>query len=443
MQERILIVDDDPVVLEVLTAVLAREGFAVTQAVSGPEGLDALGRVPHALALCDIRMPGMDGFELLGKIRRRHPEVDVVLTTGYGSLEGAVDALAQGAVDYLTKPLKPREIVARLRAILERRRLQARVSELQRELHRRHDLRNLVAESDRMRALATALERVAAADDPVLLRGEPGTGRRLVARAIHYSGERRERGFDAVECDSPPREGLELYLFGHFQEGRRPRRGQLERLAGGTLHLHRLEHLPPKLQQRLAHAIVAGEVRTGPSSSARITTRLVLSCADGLETLLAEGRLVPELVCLRDVTALDLPPLAERGADLPGLLEVFCERHAIDHGRRMEVTPEAQEHLAGTPLSGNVAELFRVLGHAATLSLDSRLTPDTIERALRRSRAAEGPRRPIAADLGDREYQLVLRAVQRNPGRLDEAARELGVSRTTLWRRMRKYDIKV
>lgn len=441
MQERILIVDDDPLVLEVLDAVLTREGFEVTQATSGADALQRLGERAHGLALCDIRMPGMDGFELLEEIRRLHPNVDVVLTTGYGSLEGAVDAMALGAADYLTKPLKPKEIVARLRSIQRRRELEAEVHELHRELHLRHDIRNVVAESPKMRAVVTAIQRVGLNDQPVVLRGQPGTGRRFLARAIHYSSERKQGPFEAIDCASPPREGVEALLLGRRDGGRRPRRGLLERKASGSVHLHRLEHCSEDLQRKLAAVIDSRSIQTGPDSRVPLEARLILSFGDDLDGLLDGGRIVPELETLRKFTAIHLPPLSERAQDLPGLVSAFCDQYAIDQGTTISVSPEAMSSLAEKHFARNAREFFAFLRHAATLSLDGVISRETIERASIRPETSD--KRPIADALGDREHQIVLRAVQRNPGRLDEAARELGVSRTTLWRRMRKYDIKV
>jgi len=443
MKERILLVDDDPVVLEVLEAVLVREGFQITRATTGVEGLEILGREPHALALCDIRMPGMDGFELLREIRRRHPELDVVLTTGYGSVEGAVDAMALGAADYLTKPLKPKEVVARLRAVLRRRQLEAELHELQRELHLRSDIRSLVAESPRMRALVTAIQRIGGDAQPVLLRGEAGSGRRFVARAIHFSGERRDGPFESIDCASPPRKGLEALLFTQGEGGPRTRRGLLERLKGGSLHLHRLEHAAPEVQRELGNAIGSAARGDRPEAPAAEQARLILSLDQDLDALLGWGRLPSELDVLRTATVLDLPPLRERGQDLPGLIATFCRQHAVDQGRQLQIAADVVPALAGRELAGNVRELFDLLKRAATLSLDGVVTREALDRAERLTHSVAQGGRPIADDLGDREYQLVMGAVQRNPGRLDEAARELGVSRTTLWRRMRKYGIRV
>jgi two-component system response regulator HydG len=446
MHDRILIVDDEPLVLEVLSDVLSREGFAVTQASEATQALEKLDREPHALALCDIRMPGMDGFELLKEVRRCHPGTDVIMMTGFGSLDGAIDAMTLGAADYLIKPLKPKEIVARIRSILHRRKLEAEVHSLQSELRSRYDLHNLVAASPRMMAVVSALNRIAGSETPVVLHGETGTGRRFLGRAIHYGSPRRDRPFESLGCDGSARRELGGVLFGSRESGRRLRRGQLQRLAGGTLHLYHFEHLPENTQRAIARCVETESFQPGGDDApVQLETRILISTDRPVSDLLATGQLVPELAILRDVVTIHLPPLRHRQEDIAGLVDAFVEEFGVEHGQNLRVDPEAVDMLSGHSFPGNVRELFSILRHCATLSIDGIVNQDLITRSLRQADLggeSAGPR-PIADHLGDREYQLVLRAVQRNPGRLDEAARELGVSRTTLWRRMRKYGIKV
>ncbi len=443
-QDRILIVDDEPLVLEFLSDVLTREGFTVSQASRAQQALDLLASEPHGLILCDIRMPGMDGYELLKSVVRHNPGTDVILMTGYGSVDGALDALTLGAADYLIKPLKPKEIVARIRACLERRRLELQVQALSSELRSRYDRRNVVAESPRMAAVVAALHRVAPLDQPLLLCGEPGSGRHFLARVIHHASPRRAQRLAEVDCDRTSPARVQELIFGKAGGGGRRSAGQLERLARGTLHLSRIERLPPEVQGVLGRCLSTRAFRPqGDERDQPLEARLILSCARTPKELLAAGRLDSELSAVCELSTLNVPPLRERAEDLPGLVQVFAHEFTVEHGRTLEVPPEAVETLQGADFPGNVTQLFGILAHAAALSADGVLSSELMLRALDHARDGAAPVGSIADRLDEREYELVLRAVQRFPRRLDEAARALGVSRTTLWRRMRKYGIRL
>lgn len=443
-QDRILIVDDEPVVLDFLSDVLSNEGFSVSCASEASQALDILAKEPHDLVLSDIRMPGFGGFELLKSVRRRSPGTDVILMTGYASVDGAIDAMTLGAVDYLIKPLKPKEIVARIRACIERRHLESQIHSLRSELRSRYDRHNIVAESPRMRAVVSALNRVAPLDEPILLMGEPGSGRHFIARAIHHASARREERMAEFECDrTPPNRAAEM-LFGHARPDVRRRPGQFERLRNGTLHLAEFSQLHPEVQRSIARCLRERVWRTeGEDSDRPLETRLVFSSSTPLEDLLDQGVLVPELAFVTEMVTLHIPALRDRSEDIPGLVEAYVQEHAVENGRLLEIPGESVHVLRELGLPGNVRTLHLILGHAATLSPDGLITPELVKRSLEHSRSGKSRVGKIADHLDQREYQLVLQAVQRYPRRLDDAARELGVSRTTLWRRMRKYDIRV
>ncbi|NUP96531.1 MAG: sigma-54-dependent Fis family transcriptional regulator [Planctomycetaceae bacterium] len=440
MLDKILIVDDEPLVLETLAEVLGSEGFPVTKAQAASEGLRALEGDPHALVLSDIRMPGMDGIEFLREVRRLHPGTDVMLMTGFGSLDGAIDAMALGASDYLMKPLKSKEILARVRAILTRRRLESELHALHSELRARYDMHNLVAESPRMHALVTAVRRVCDTEDTLLLHAEPGSGCRYLARSIHYSGRRRNEEFIVIDARTLQESELESALFGHETPGGRRRRGALERVGAGTVHLAGLEFCSPSVQARLGETLASRRMPAG-GRVYELECRLILSCEQSPAELFHAGRLTSALDRLREAATLYMPSLAQRREDLPGLVAVFVETHASEHGRSLRLQPGVIDRLSTQHFPRNVSQLFAALSNAATFAVDGELTLECLERSLRQSSLSED--HGIAEHLGDREYQVVVRAVQRNPGRLDKAARELGISRTTLWRRMRKYDIKL
>ncbi|MCE9596036.1 MAG: sigma-54 dependent transcriptional regulator [Planctomycetes bacterium] len=449
MLDRILVVDDEPIVLEILSEVLSREGFQVGRAPTAQAALDLLARDPHELVLCDIRMPGMDGFEFLRRVHRAYPATDVVLMTGYASLDGAIDAMALGAVDYLIKPLRRKEVVARIQAILQRRRLEAELHALQSELRSRYEIHNVVAFSTRMRAVVSAVRRVADLADPVFLSGEPGVGRRFVARTLHFSSKRREAPIGVVQCANPFHADIATEIFGVVKNGRRVYRGQVDRCRGGTLHLAEPECLPHEAQRRLARALREGTyVPVDGSENQPLEARLSFSLSAPLGELIERGTLVADFAALERVVAIALPPLRERIEDLPGLAVAFVDGYALDHGPSLRITAEALRTFKSYAFPGNVSEFFAILGHAARNSLDGALSPELVERSFRQAQPGNAVASggavavvPMADQLGDREYQLVLRAVNRHPGHLDQAAKELGISRTTLWRRMRKYGI--
>lgn len=438
MLDRILIVDDEPLVLETLSEVLSSQGYPVSQASDARAGLDVLAREPHALVLSDIRMPGMDGVEFLREVRKVHPGTDVVLMTGFGSLDGAIDAMALGAADYLIKPLKPKEILARVRSILTRRKLESEVHSLHSALRSRFDMHNLVAESPRMSALVAAVRRVKDATETLVIFGQPGSGRRFLARTVHYSSERRSSEFALLDARVPPPGGIEAALFGARTPGGRRRRGVLEKVERGTVHIASVEALATDLQVRLGAALVTRKLDVG-EKIVDLECRVIVSSDEPPIDLLNSRRLPSELGTLKECAALHMPPLRQRIEDLPGLVAVFVETHSSEHGRSVRVGSGVIELLSSHQFPGNVTQLFAVLSNAATHSVDGEISVESVERALRQSNLVED--KGIADHLGDREYQIVLRAVQRNPGRLDQAARELGVSRTTLWRRMKKHGI--
>jgi len=442
MLDRILIVDDEPLILEVLADVLSREGYVVAAAPDAQRALELLRSEPYALMLCDIRMPGTDGMELLREVRRCHPGTDVLMMTGFGSLDGAIDAMTLGAVDYLTKPLKPREIVARIGLIVRHRKLEAELHVLQSELRSRYDMHSVVASSTHMMGVVAALHRIKDAEEPVVLHGEPGSGRKFTARAIHYNGVRRNEPLIVVDCETPPPGGLESALFGEQSGARNAKRGVLERAAAGSVHIASLEFADRALQVELAQCIATRRWRRrNDGTECALEARLLLSSGAPPSELIGAHDLAPELGVLRNVVTIQIPPLRQRSEDLPGLVTAFLADYSLEHGRNLALAPRAIEVLAAADFPGNVTQLFTVLAHCATISVDGVMTRDNLERSLRQSSLSSD--RPISDHLGDREYQLVLRAVQRNSGRLDQAARELGVSRTTLWRRMRKYGIKL
>lgn len=441
--DRILVVDDEPVVLDVLSDVLEREGFAVTLASRASAALDELARQTFDLVLSDIRMPGMDGFELLRRVGSAHPGTDVILMTGYASVDGAIDALQLGAADYLIKPLKPKEIVARIRACLRRRGLEAEVQDLRNREQAHYDQRRIVASSPAMAALASSFGRVARSDDPVVICGEFGSGRRFLAHALHHASSRASRASAELACDRAAPGQVAEQLFGRSQGSGRRVQGQLERQRRSTLILTEFDRLPPAVLGQLSRCLrdrrwtCDGEADTRP-----LETRLVLTCCKDALHRDAEQDGADDLAALGDLVRLRVPPLRERAEDIPGLVQAIAEELALEHGQQLRVATDAIDLLRAQSFPGNVRQMRLAIGHAASLCGDGVVTRALLQRALEHASPEAAPGR-MAERLHERERQLVMRAVQRHPRQLDEAARELGISRTTLWRRMRKYGIRI
>jgi two-component system response regulator HydG len=445
MLGRILIVDDEPVVLEVLTDVLTSAGYEVSPLTRGQAALELLAEAAHDIVLCDIRMPHMDGFELLRELRRTRPSVDVVMMTGFGTLDGAVDAMAMGAADYLMKPLRPKEALARIRAVLERRRLEAELHSLQGELRARHDIQRVVAISARMNVLVSALRRVALGEELTVLCGAPGSGRAFLGRALHYSSPRKEQQFAFASLAGVTSEELLADLYGRRTGERKLQRGQLDRTRAGTLVLRELEQMPLDAQAQLGADLERRSYRPVEwHEDMAIESRIMISLSAPPEQLLADGLLHDALGFLRDAVVINVPALHERQEDVPGLIAGFLNDYGTEHGHSLSISAEAVDRIRATNFPGNVAQLFAVLGQCAALSPRGRIEDGTLELTLRQAGlASTSSWAPMAEHLGDREKLLVMRAVSRTPGRLDQAAKELGISRTTLWRRMRKYGIRL
>ncbi len=445
MLGRILIVDDEPTVLDVLKEVLTSCGHEVSSVQSAPAALELLAREPIDLVLCDIRMPGMDGFELLRAIGKTHPGTDVVLMTGDGSLDGAVDAMAQGAADYLMKPLRPKEVQARIRSILERRRMEAELQSLRGELRSRHQIQHVVASSPRMTALVSGLPRIALGNDLAVICGEPGSGRAFLGRTLHYASPRRDEAFAFLSLAGASADDLRASLFGRRTVEKKVQPGQLKRTERGTLVLRDIERMSREAQQELGRELTNGSMSASAANleeAVRIDPRIMITLTASPAELLESGQLPAELGCLREAVTLQMPALRDRLEDVPGLIASFLATLEHEHGVALHIAAEALERIRTTAFPGNVAQLFAVLGQCAALAQRGRIEDGTLELTLRQAGLVRtNAWAPMAEHLGDREKLLVMRAVSGHPGRLDQAAKELGISRTTLWRRMRKYGI--
>jgi DNA-binding NtrC family response regulator len=452
MAERILIADDDDALRESLELVLAAEGYEVVTARDGASALAALEAQPVDVVLCDVRMPGRDGLELLPDLLRRLPGATVILMSAYGSAELAVEALRRGAYDYLAKPFQPAEALLALRKARERERLRRSQALLQRDVERAVGERPIVAASAGMIAVLEVVERAAEFKATVLLLGESGTGKEVLARAIHAQSPRRSEAFVAINCAAIPETLLESELFGHargaFTGADRARRGLFTEADGGTIFLDEIGELPVALQAKLLRVLQEEEIRpVGESKPRRIDVRVIAATARELEAEVAAGRFREDLFYRLDVVRVAVPPLRERREDIPLLVDHFLGRTRETLGKAVRgVDDAALARLVGYHWPGNVRELENVLERAVILSRSDRLTLADLPASLAAAVPAELERGPRDYSLRRArralESRLIAEALEATGGNRTHAARLLGISHRALLYKINEHGLR-
>jgi len=461
MPGKILVVDDEALIREYLERALSRAGHEVALAESGEAALAQLAESPPDAVLCDIRMPGIDGMEVLRRIKTDWPEVEVVMMTAFGTIRSALDAANAGAFDYLQKPFENLDdVLLTVRNVLEKRRLAERARQLEGEVIRRDAFDSLVGESAAMRKLTELIQTVAPSSSTVLINGETGTGKELVARAIHRASPRRGKPMVAVHCAALTESLLESELFGHvrgaFTGAQRDRAGLFESADGGTVFLDEVSEVSPATQVKLLRVLQEGEVRrVGASQDITVDLRVVAATNVDLQERIKEGRFREDLFYRLNVIRLDLPPLRQRGGDIPLLAQHFAGKYAGKLERPLPaLTPETVEVLEAYAWPGNVRELENAIERAVVLSRGETLEPGDLPPELghRASRgggaglggvaAAEAgialtEAKSAAAQAFEEEYVRTM--VELAGGNLSEAARRAGLDRSNFRKIAKRY----
>jgi two-component system response regulator AtoC len=448
----VLLVDDDPNTRKVARANLGLEGFEVTVASSGSEALARLGETDPLAIVSDLRMPDMDGITLMERVHVVRPGLPVVLVTAHATVETAVQALRNGATHYLTKPIRYDELALVLRHAVAHERARRDVVRLRGELERAAGFEEIVGTSPAMRQVFSMVEQVAGADETVLLRGETGTGKELLARAIHRRSPRADRTFVAVNCSAVPHELMESEFFGHekgaFTGAAARRIGRFEQADGSTLFLDEVGDLDLSVQTKLLRVLQEQEiVRVGGDRPIKVAVRIVAATNRDLEALVKEGRFRDDLYYRLNVIPIRLPSLRERAGDLPALMEHFLGSFARRYGRDAPLAPpDLLAAAMAYPWPGNVRELRNVceravlMGWAAVAPILG--TPAEEEAASASLPEFSLPLLEARQRLVERfERDYLTRLLREHKGRIGEVARAAGIAERNLYEKMKAYGL--
>ncbi len=440
MTPRLLVVDNDPEMVRLLERQLTAEGFGVVAVTSGQEAVAALGREEFGAVVSDLIMDGVDGLAVLREAQRLQPRARVLLMTAFGSLETAIEAMRQGAYDYLTKPFKLAEVTLAVRRALDEQQLRDENRRLRAEVQERYRFDNLLGRSPAMHAVFEQIRAVAGSEAAVLLVGESGTGKEMVARAIHWNSARRDTAFVPVNCAAIPEALLESELFGHergaFTGAARKRRGLFAEANGGTLFLDEIADMSLPLQAKLLRALQDKTIRpVGSDQELHLDLRVISATNRDLPVLVRDGKFREDLYYRLAVIPIRLPALRERAEDIPLLARHVLERAAAALGKPLEGFDEAAtawiiEHR----WPGNVRELENAVERAATLARGRLITLADLRTDFAPA-SSESALRPTLAEL---ERQYVQRVLAETRGDKRAAAKVLGISVRTLQRKFKQ-----
>jgi two-component system response regulator AtoC len=447
-KKKVLVVDDENSVRHMLRLVLEGAGYRVTEAGSGTEALQLLQDESFDIILSDIRMPELDGLGLLQQIKQLGVDGMVIMMSAYGSIDTAVECLKHGAYDYISKPFKPDEVILTLRKAEERIRLQRENVRLRQKLSQKKDSHSIVYRSNVMERLLDLVSRVAETNSSVLITGETGTGKELVARALHQQSARAKKPFVAVNCGAISPSLVESELFGHargaFTGAVQQKAGLFEEASGGTLFLDEIGELPMDLQPKLLRVLQEGEVRrVGETQSRKVDVRVLAATARDLRELVANGGFRDDLFFRLAVMEMHIPPLRERKEDIPLLARHFTSDIAAREGRPApEITPTVAETLGGYSWPGNVRELANFMERTMIFCRGDVLDLETLPGEIRRKNrdAQQDFSLKQAALRLEKEY--INKALEVTEGNRTQAAKLLEISLRKLLYKIKEYGLE-
>ena len=452
----ILVVDDEEIMRDILETLLVREGYDVSVAASGAEGLELARALPFDAALVDIMMPGLDGIATLDEMKRIDEDLAVIIITAYASVESALAAMKGGAFDYVTKPFKNEEVLVVLRNAMERRRLVSENRELLKERHGRyHNFANIIGKSPRMRQVFDLIIQAAPSRSTILIQGESGTGKELVARAIHSNSSRSERSFVTVNSGNLPTDLLESTLFGHvkgaFTGAVYPKKGLFDLADRGSIFFDEIGNVPLETQAKLLRVIQERDfMRLGGMETIKVDVRIIAATNADLRHLMEQGRFREDLFYRLHVISIQLPPLRDRKDDIPLLAQHFLVKYGEENLKtNLELTPDALDLMTEYDWPGNVRELENVIERAAVLTSGSRIGIEAIPEHVRKAPNFSMPQFVVPPEgisfkdvITDFEKRLIESTLEAAGGVQKRAAELLRIKPTTLNEMIKRYDIR-
>ena len=457
--KRILIVDDDELYRKALVNLLLDEGFEVTGAGSGAEALQKVSDSEFDLVLSDLVMEDMTGTQLLGQVKRKFPDIHMIMMTGHGSIETAVEAMREGAFDYLSKPCKNEELLIRVRRALDEKRQSAELQRLRDVVETTLSFDNIVSQNETMRQSFRLVKQVAQTDVTVLVLGETGTGKELVARAIHFNSARRDKPLITINCSAIPETLLESELFGSekgaFTGANRQRVGRFEEAEGGTLFLDEIGDLPLHTQTKLLRFLQEKQVeRVGSNVPITIDVRIVAATHRNLSEMVRGGTFREDLFYRLNVFPITLPPLRERLDDIPLLADYFLKKHQLPGREPVTGISQTTLHdMMNYDWKGNVRELENLVKRAIIKAEGAVINALDIPKSARIDPPEEGLESPATTPVGYKDYmdavvkdadkRYLVRSLRESKGNLNQVARLMGIDRKTVYRKIDEYGIEV
>lgn len=444
----ILVVDDEPESLSVMSESLERVGYHVVPAKSGAEAFQYLTSNDVDVVLTDLKMPTIDGMEILIAARKNDPNTAVIIITGYGTIETAVEAMKAGAFHYLTKPINIEELRLTVKKALERKDLITENLDLKRKVDRKFGFENIIANSQRMHEILDTVVQIAPTRANVLITGESGTGKELIANAIHYNSTRKDQPFVKLNCAVLAEGVLESELFGHekgaFTGAIKSRKGRFEMADGGTIFLDEIGDIPPSTQVKLLRVLEEREfVRVGGTENVKVDVRLITATNRDLKKAIEAGNFREDLFFRLNVVSIELPPLRERREDIPLMVQKFLEEFCKENNKPvMTVSHDALEVLVRYSWPGNVRELKNVMESLVVRLKENEIKVEDLPDQISHSTSGNSAVVNVGASLEDMERELIRRTLQSVDGNKTKASQILKVGLRTLHRKIKEFQLE-